>query len=279
MSLAQTLLIRSVGVYARLEHRVSRLNNACLHAAEALLSQALSPAEKTELTVHLYEIMGQRQTRRDQLFQWEEAWYRLQLPAAPADVLLGGAGDGREARWLTQQGYRVFAFEPAPHALAKLRASVGARGLAVSGSYTDLCRAALQRDPIRPLSALCARRYDAVILGWGSFSHVFGPAAQLELLRVAATLAPEGPVLASFFLASQEALPDGRAARLGKRVGERLGRWRGLQPPHWREFMLTHAGMLHLSTRAELEQLAAALGRGLALETDDYAHATFLRPV
>ena len=46
------------------------------------------------------------------LFPFEQRAISRHFPAPPATVLIGGAGAGREALVLAQQGYRVVAFEP-----------------------------------------------------------------------------------------------------------------------------------------------------------------------
>lgn len=278
MSQRTPLLIRGLGALARAENIRERVHGAMFNATEALLSQALTPDEKVALTVHLYDVLPINHTRRNTLFHWELDWYRLQLPAAPATILLGAAGDGREARWLHEHGYRVYALEAAPSCLAQLQTAVGDDGAAVLATYAELCTAVRGGAATPELAALAARQYDAVILGWGSFSHVLGVPTQRELMRAAHALCPEGPILASFFLApTSEHASRSRAAVSGKRVGAQIARARGIEPPTWTEALLSHVGFVHVSSPEELEQHAAAIGRSLTLDLDWYPHGTFLR--
>src|SRR4029079_4693901 len=60
--------------------------------------------------------------------------------------------------------------------------------------------------------------FDAVVLGWGSFSHVMPRAARLALLRALRALAPKAPVLLSF------ALEPGPASKGKGRVRSALQR-------------------------------------------------------
>src|SRR4051794_9728091 len=50
---------------------------------------------------------------RHHLFAWETAAIGRFFPPAPARLLIGGAGGGREAFALAERGYEVVAFEPA----------------------------------------------------------------------------------------------------------------------------------------------------------------------
>lgn len=273
----RSLLFQTLGLYGRVDQLLMRTWNAVHNATEAALSLALTTEEKSALTLHLYDVVGTARQPRETLFTWELPWYQALLPPAPADILLTAAGFGREAHWLCAQGYRVFAFEPVTRCLTELQDVIGDQGAALAGDYGELCRAALSGEDNR-LSSFCTRTYDAAILGWGSLSHVLEHQAQLDVLRAVDKLTPDGPILASFFLALEPpAAERGRAVEVGYRAGSLVARLRGLSAPAWHEMLLSHAGFLHVSTPDELAQLAAAIQRELQLEANWYGRASFLR--
>jgi hypothetical protein len=128
-------------------------------------------------------------------------------------------------------------------------------------------------------------RYDAVILGSGSMTHVLDPHEQERVLRSMCRLCPHGPILASFFCEPEEApVRTGRATRLGRSIGRALARLRSMPPSHSdRLSYRAHSGFAYTFTPRELEQLASAIGRPLAWENDDdqlrpFHYATFLPP-
>ena len=133
------------------------------------------------------------------LFPFEEQAFARFFPPAPARVLIGAAGGGREAIVLAQRGYEVVAFEPSAPLIAGLAAHVpeGLQITAFRASYEDLPRL----EPALPggLAAGLAElpRFDAAILGWGSFSHLLSEARQIAALQ-AIFAVTDGPVLVSF---------------------------------------------------------------------------------
>jgi hypothetical protein len=257
--------------YARADLALERALSAVRLAAEGVLGHALSVEEKTALTIALYDL--QAPAANAPLWSWEEQWYAQVLPAAPARLLLAAAGSGRELLPLCAAGYQVDAFEPSLRHAARLRV----QGVdAACGSFADLIAAALHGE-VNALSRLARRRYDAVVLGWGSFTHVLEPDARADLLRVCDRLAGNGPVLASFWL-EQGADTRSRALRLGASLGQRLAAWRGLgglvsEPPDGQMFR-THCGFVHRFREDEIEALAKACGRQVDWGYEGYPHAT-----
>ena len=269
----------AVGWYAAVDGALIRGREALAAFIEAALNRALSADEKMDLTVYLYDLRaGAGKGRRERLFDWEARWFEQALPAAPAHLLLGAAGAGIEARWLTGRGYQVDAFEPAHHCGLSLRAAVGAGGLSATGSYADLIEA-VHNGRDNPLRILAARRYDAVILGWGSLSHVIGPAVRGRLFAACDALCPDGPFLASFaYTAAEDALRRSRAADAGERAGRLIARARREQEATDSTRFLSHAGFYEPLLLDELDALGAVSGRVARVFRDDYPHATFLKP-
>ena len=153
-------------------------------------------------------------TFRDRLFPWEAAAIRKHFPPPPGQVLLGGAGGGREAFALAALGYEVVAFEPAPG----LAAAMAQRALSVPGvspfraRYQDLPRlsSAVGSGYEQELHAFGS--FSCAVMGWASFAHLPSRQARLTALQDFARLT-DGPILVSFLTmrsADGGARPDGR---------------------------------------------------------------------
>jgi len=141
------------------------------------------------------------------LFAWEERALAA-FPAAPARVLVGAAGGGREAFALAGRGYAVTAFEPSP-VLAQSMARRAARDGGVAAyraRYADLpvLQAALASGA--ELDTRTVAPFDAGILGWASLSHLTTDRARLEALQWFARLV-SGPILVSFFTRQDPGAP------------------------------------------------------------------------
>jgi hypothetical protein len=261
-----TLLRAAARGYLRAEQGLHRVEEGVHRAATGLLAEALSPDELNQVSLG-------RAAARARLAPWEEAWLARRLPPPPARVLVGGAGHGVEAAYLASAGYRVDALEPAA---AAARACAAHAEEVWTARFEDLSRVVLDGAA----GPLAGRRYDAVLLGWGSLSHVLDARERQRLFAAVARLAPAGPILASFILVTDETAP-GRADRLGRRAGRALARLRRLPSPrddgalllgHW-------FGFIHQFTVDEIEALARACGRTVVWEHDDetlYPHITLI---
>ena len=134
---------------------------------------------------------------RKGLQPWEEAALAAHFPPAPARVLIGAAGGGREAFALAERGYAVVAFEPSP--LVERMAAARASDTAV-----DVYRARYDELPlVRTLDGTqvnlsSTETFAAGIVGWASFSHLASDRDRIETLR-AVTALVDGPVLVSYF--------------------------------------------------------------------------------
>ena len=222
-----------------------------------LLDGALSTEQKSQLGVSLYDAAPHyRESGR--LFGWEERWFADRLPDAPGRILVGACGVGREVVALAEAGHDVHGFEPAG-SLLRLAAERAPSATLWSDSYESW----LDRNG--------ADRYDAVLLGWGSLSHVLDAQKRRELLQRASDLCPSGPILASYW-ARSTAPEAARARRLGAAIGARLG-----SGPTLGDAYLPNIGFVHPFDEAELVGLADDCGRVLRIEggPSDYPHATF----
>ncbi|MFT6396036.1 MAG: 2-polyprenyl-3-methyl-5-hydroxy-6-metoxy-1,4-benzoquinol methylase [Bradymonadia bacterium] len=254
-----TVLIR----LARLHARASVLAHRALGATDGfvagVLDGALSIEQKSKLGVDLYDAAPHY---RDcgTLFDWEERWFDRRLHGAKR-VLVGACGAGREVCALLERGQRVSGFEPAESLLelAKARAP----------------RAELWRDAYESWSSSAqADHYDAVLLGWGSLSHVLSPDERIRLLTECVRVCPTGPILVSYWPRTTNPAAA-RARQLGATLGGALGDGLVLGDAY-----RANIGFIHMFAKEELKELATHVGRQLVIEggPSDYSHATFLPP-
>jgi hypothetical protein len=261
---------------ARLDGLLQHGRRAGTAFVGAVLTSALDLAEMSDLTVALYGLTPSRPGSAD-LDHWEAEWYAASLPPAPARVLVTAAGTGREVAGLRRLGYSVDAFEPAPGQAALIGADEG--DVVLDATYDDLVRA-WRGDAASPAAPLIARTYDAVILGWGSYTHVFEPGAQADVLAACDAICPEGPILASFW-AAVAAPWQGRAHRVGRRLGTGIARLRGTHDASpdaddaGRIGFAFNVGFTCRFSRDDVTALAGGVGRDVAqFELQPYAHAT-----
>lgn len=247
---------------------------------EGFAMSSMQPRALGELTFVMYACHPMAAPRSEnELNEWENAWISSDLPTPPATVLVGGAGKGREVRALHERGYRVVAFEPVQDFVRQAPSLKDV--IFLKGSYEDLaepdtgeaerfCRAVESHAP-----------YDAVLLGWGSFSHVPTATLRSALLKKLRQLCPSGPVLASFWMDQEGANRDRRRAwKWGYGIGRAVARQRSPQPDP-RDFFSPGHGLSHVFTEQEFEELASSAGYRVFLRPRpewDYPHAT-LRPL
>jgi len=248
----------------------------------AACNEALTLDEKSRLTVRIYDFFPGYHRTYDRLHPWEGPWFERRLPAAGARVLVGGAGVGREAAALIAQGLVVDAFDPAPELVAACRRAFDARsqvGVMSYETFSSLVLDGAVRDDRLPL---LADRYDAILLGSGSLTHVLDPREHQRLLRACAAVCPMGPILMSFYCAddSSDRPPAGRATRCGAALGRATATLRGMPAAgSTRLSYRPHGGFAYTFTAAEIEGLAASIGRDLSWEpgtTGDFRCVTFL---
>lgn len=274
-ALFRTLRAGTVGA-ARLDGAAQHGRLAGTAFVGGLLTAALDPSEMSDLTIALYGLAPSH-PGIGSLRAWELDWYASSLPAAPATVLVTAAGTGREVAGLRRLGYSVDAFEPAAGQAGRIESATGS--IVVPASYDDFVRASLGGES-NAATPLASRRYDAVILGWGSFTHVLEPDSQQAVIAACDRLCPEGPLLVSFWAATQESR-RGRAFVAGRRLGECLARLRGTAGPEGDPKQTDalgfafNVGFTRRFSRADIESLAGGVGRRLTmLALEPYGHAT-----
>jgi hypothetical protein len=211
---------------------------------------------------------------RSGLFPWEQKAFDSPLFPRSGRVLVGAAGAGRELVALVERGFDVVAFDPcAPFADAARGVADAAKSTVIHASYGDLVDAAEGRGG--PLAeAVAGAPFDAVVLGWGSLSHVLPSTARASLLRAVRTLAPHAPVLTSFAI-----VPDSGGEPESKgRVRDTLRRaFKALHAPGVSEagdHFFVDGGFFTYLGSDEIVRLAWAAGYEVAHFADTpYAHA------
>jgi hypothetical protein len=135
---------------------------------------------------------------RAELFPWEQRAIDAFFPPAPARILIGGAGGGREALQLAARTYEVIAFDPVQALVETMREGGAAAEhiTACVGSYETL--PAMRTLDGRRLSLDDGPPFAAGICGWASVAHVRTDAARVKALRAMAALVA-GPILLSVY--------------------------------------------------------------------------------
>jgi len=208
------------------------------------------------------------------LYSWEIAL--LERPEIPrrGRVLLAGAGGGREVLALADRGYEVSAFEPVErycNACATAPAQ-GGKVQVACGSYKDLV--AYAGEGAGRLAGLRGP-FDLVWLGWGSFAHITDIEDQAAVLNSLRALAPNAPVVLSYFLNASPEQPDA-PSRMRRGLRRTLVMLGGRQASAAIRFW-PWAGFAYVFTRSELEHLFRATGYSPAVMREEpYAHALLL---
>jgi hypothetical protein len=234
----------------KVQYLLRRIENAVELWTGVLLNGALRDGEKEALSIELYDVSFRPENDHEGLYAWETRWFERRLPSPPASILIGAAGAGREAAALRALGYEVRAFEPSASAFRLCQSTLGSE-LVDQASYQDLIATVLHAKSTR-LRIGGETRFDAVLLGWGSFGHVLRREDRMALLRACDLLTPNGPILLSIFD------PSAKVATRGV-------------------YYLPWGGFLVRPTVEELEHHAKALNRKLIVSLEPpSAYATLI---
>ena len=135
------------------------------------------------------------------LFEFERLAIERSFPPPPASILVGACGGGRELFGLVELGYRIAsAYDPVDQFIAALRRDprlFEAKDRLYVGTHQALDSAGPVSDEHSGTGQV-----DAVIVGWGSYTHLLRAARRVRFLCSLRSLCPHGPVLLSFFVAS-----------------------------------------------------------------------------
>jgi hypothetical protein len=241
------------------------------------------PADRAALTAALYSgqatYMPGGQRFKSGLFTWEKRVLDAPLFPRRGRVLIGAAGAGRELTALLERGFEVVAFDPcrpfADAARSVAASANGGRALVVDATYDDLVDAAEGRGG--PLAAACRAPFDAVILGWGSLSHVMPRSARVALLRAALKVGPGAPLLASFALEPERALPVAGKGRVRDGLRRLFGALHAPGTSELGDHFFPNTGFSAYLSQDEVLALAWETGYEVAIfEEGPYPHAVLV---
>jgi hypothetical protein len=245
--------------------------------ADVAICAAVPPAMRASLTSWCYSHAGRDYKPgagpfEDGLHDWEAA----ALDAAPfpraGHLLLGGAGGGRELRPILERGFTVTAFEPSQLWRAA-REVGGTRARVMQGSYSDLVRAVTEHEG--PLRSIADERFDGIVLGWGSLTHVIDADERRALFTALRRVGPSAPVLLSFQLIGSAYYGDAWLRGWLHRVLRRIGAPGEPCPPGLH--FTRRAGFIYQFSATELDALAAETGYAVARFTPQwYSHAVWV---
>lgn len=194
---------------------------------------------------------------RSGLTDWEREALTGYVPPQ-GRIIVTSAGAGREVRGALELGYAAIGYEPHEGLQA-----AGDALLSGEGHAGVLHRCARDAFPAE------APRADAVLVGWGSYSHIAPRHRRVAFLRDArARLDPGGPLIVSFWM-----LPEReRQLDVVFRTATVLRRLRRLAPPERGDMLLPHFG--HAFGARELRgELAEASFDLVELRHEPYPHA------
>lgn len=271
-----------VPLWVRALLAADRLATRAANAREALRDELLlawiRPEDRAALTAALYAhqstyLPGGHRFKSG-LFPWEKRV--LEAPPFPRSgrVLLGAAGAGRELVALVERGFEVVAFDPCAAFVEAARGvAEGSKATVVEASYADLVSAAAGRGG--PLTFITAGApFDAIVLGWGSLSHVTPARERLALFKATRAVAPRAPVLASFALEPDSAAPPGSKGRARDALRSLFARMGAPGISEVGDHVYPDGGFFSNLGADEMMKLAWAAGYEVALYEDaPYPHA------
>jgi hypothetical protein len=188
---------------------------------------------------------------REYLFPWEEEVIERFFPTAPARILIGGAGSGREAFALLDRGYEVVTFDPSEGLIGLMAKGVqpGQPLQAFRAAYEDLpsLHPASGGGPVKDLREMPS--FDASLLGWGSYSHLRTPEQRVHTLRRFREVT-QGPIVVSFLHMGSRHRGARRLIRLRQRLRAVRHRTEG-------DAFSIYIGFYHVFNDAEVRELAA----------------------
>ncbi len=209
------------------------------------------------------------------LFDWETKGLDSFLPSG-GNLLIGGAGGGREVSALLERGFRIWAFEPSFTLFERLE-SLKKKKTHLNvwrESYEELVER-FQEDPKGYRQKHELEEVDGILLGWGSFSHVSCPKKRLELLVCLKNLAPNAPVFLSFLLRDSALTSRWEFFRPWVQT---TCRWLGGKGERREgDVFYSGSGFVHRFSREELTRQVEEAGYSLGvLKKTPYPHALLL---
>jgi len=197
-------------------------------------------------------------------FEFEDRVVRRFFPRPPARVLVPACGAGREVLELLRRGYQIAgAYDPVPQFVDDCAARVRPSGAEFPlwvGTHQGFSRGSF--PSVGPV--------DAVLVGWGSYTHLLGGPARVSFLRALRGLGPRAPVALSFFAPFEEVAGSPRS-RLRAHLRAGLRRLRVGPPSEPGDAFRPGAGFVHYFDRERMVAEAAAAGYSVAHYEDHHA--------
>lgn len=259
-----TPLLRGVAALARAQVALNRATSQIVDIVGGIAVHALLEAELNHLGTLIYDAGSLH--RSTSVEPWEHDWWSAALPKEPGRILVAACGAGREVAWLLERGWEVEAFDPAPSLVELARSRAAGRARIDVLDFSAFAAQVTTRSP-----------FDAVLIGFGGFSHCMSEGSRRRLLQACVALCPRGPILLSWQDGAGWRGHRGRAQALGARIGGALGALRGVGGA-WRDrlLFLPHAGPTAFLEAADVEQLATSLGRRLRCRTQPMPHGELM---
>jgi len=139
------------------------------------------------------------------LFKWEKVAIEKYFSDVK-DILLIGAGGGRETIALSKMGFEINSYECNKALVDYGNTFLQKQGIKNTIEY-------LPRDTV-PAEA---RKYDGIIIGWGAYSHIRGKDNRLSFLeKLQPFLNKKAPLMISFLLTGERTRQD----KIVKRVAD-----------------------------------------------------------
>jgi hypothetical protein len=201
--------------YLRAERRLRSLLGVVKGTFDGVWLGVMPPAQLDALDDLVYRRRARyshEEYNRTGLWTWEQRAVDRYFTRA-CRVVVTAAGGGREVMALLDQGFDAVGFECNPQLVA-----VGRRMLAAAGHGDRLRPCGRHRWPEQ------AGTCDAVVVGWGSYTHISGRQRRVQFLRDAGDhLTDGGVVLLSFWTVTGPTVYLRTVARVGTAI-RRLAR-------------------------------------------------------
>jgi hypothetical protein len=284
--LSGRLLYQFVRVGFAGHYRIDRFATVLLKAFSSLALTSLDAESLRQLTMSAYRKSWRLSDRG--LYGWEKEWFKRDLPPPPAKLLVGGAGRGREVLALARMGYTVVAFEPVQE-FVHLTATKAVSGFNVecfSGFYEDMLDEPGHMPSTLLLEIEKRAPVDAILFGWGSFSHIPGTDNRLKVLKKCVDLCSQGPILVSYLtpLLDEPSENKSRVHRLVHASGRLFNHLTNRKSvAETGDRFLGKIGYCHYFKFSDIRKLGRELGRKVIVGPDllagvRFPHATFVVP-
>jgi hypothetical protein len=196
---------------------------------------------------------------RSGLWDWEAEIISKYFQAS-TQILLAGAGGGREIYALSKQGYQVDGFECNPQFAAYAN-----RFLKQENIDSEVMLS--PRDTCPSLN----RIYNGAIIGWGAYTNIQGKQHRINFLQqIRSHLAPESPILLSFYPRTK----DSNSFKLIFFIAHMIAKLRNFEAIELGDSLYPHLIFVHYFNEVEIKSELEQAGFELLFYSDqDYGKA------